>query len=50
MSMSNEKIVNYTDVVPKNVNFTKLEENERTNGQLIGYPRYKHNGSEGKFE
>ncbi len=35
-----ETIVNYTDFTPANISFTKLEENERSNGQLVGYPRY----------
>jgi hypothetical protein len=47
--MSKEAVINYTDIIPENVNFTKLEENERSNGQLIGYPRYLHNGTEGKM-
>ena len=42
--------INYTEFEPKNLTFTKLEENERTNGQLIGYPRYKKNGTEISLE
>lgn len=36
--------VNYTDFNPANLKFTKLEENDRSNGQLVGYPRYNKNG------
>jgi len=36
----------YTEFNPKDLKFTNLEENERTNGQLIGYPRYTINGLE----
>ena len=36
----------YTEFNPKDLKFTNLEENEKTNGQLIGYPRYTINGSE----
>ena len=36
--------VNYIDFNPMDLKFTKLEENERSNGQLIGYPRYNRNG------
>jgi hypothetical protein len=40
MSNMSETIVNYTDFTPANLSFTKLEENDRSNGQLVGYPRY----------
>ena len=46
--MSN--IINYTEFEPENLTFTKLEENERTNGQLIGFPRYKKNGADIQLE
>jgi hypothetical protein len=38
--------INYTDFNPSNLKFTKLEENDRSNGQLIAYPRYNRNGME----
>jgi hypothetical protein len=38
--------VNYTDFNPSDLKFTKLEENDRSNGQLVGYPRYSKNGME----
>jgi len=38
--------INYTDFKTNNLKFTKLEENERSNGQLVGYPRYTKNGQE----
>jgi hypothetical protein len=38
--------INYTDFNPVNLKFTKLEENDRSNGQLVGYPRYNRNGIE----
>ena len=41
---------NYTEFIPANLTFTKLEENDRSNGQLIGYPRYSSNGSESSIE
>jgi len=41
-SISN--IINYTDFNPINLKFTKLEENDRSNGQLVGYPRYNKDG------
>lgn len=42
--------INYIEFEPENLTFTKLEENERTNGQLIGYPRYKKNGVDIQLE
>jgi len=35
-----------TDFKPSNLTFTKAEETETSNGQLISYPRYNHNGIE----
>lgn len=43
---SSSNTINYVDFEPSNLTFTKLEPNERTNGQLIGYPRYTKNGIE----
>lgn len=43
-------VTNYNDFKPANLSSTKLEENERSNGQLIGYPRYKDNGVDKKLE
>jgi hypothetical protein len=43
---STSNTVNYTDFNPADLKFTKLEENERSNGQLVGYPRYSKNGVE----
>lgn len=37
-------IINYTEFNPSNLKFTKLEENDRSNGQLVGYPRYNKDG------
>ena len=34
--------VSYTDLESKRLTFTDLEENERSKGQLIAYPRYDH--------
>lgn len=36
--------INYTEFNPSTLKFTKLEENERSNGQLVGYPRYNKDG------
>jgi hypothetical protein len=46
MNNSQEKITNYTEFNASKLNFTKLEENERSNGQLIAYPRYTSGESE----
>jgi hypothetical protein len=46
MNNSQEKITNYTEFNASKLNFTKLEENERSNGQLIAYPRYTLNDVE----
>ncbi len=35
----------YQDFIPKDLTFTKFEENERSKGQNIGYPRYKDDKS-----
>ena len=32
----------YTDVEASRLSFTKLEENDRSKGQKIAYPRYDH--------
>lgn len=48
--MQNTITVNYTDFNPANLSFTKLEENERSNGQLIGYPRFSHQGKDSSLE
>jgi hypothetical protein len=47
--MANEITVKYSDFDVKSLFFTKLEENSRSKGQLIAYPRYKNNktGTEG---
>jgi hypothetical protein len=47
--MANEITVKYCDFDVKSLFFTKLEENSRSKGQLIAYPRYKNNktGNEG---
>jgi len=44
MSIISTKTIKYTDFIPANLKFTKLEENDRSNGQSVGYPRYKQNG------
>lgn len=41
---STNNTTNYTDFNPSDLKFTKLEENERSNGQLVGFPRYTKNG------
>jgi hypothetical protein len=46
MNNSQEKITNYTEFNASKLSFTKLEENERSNGQLIAYPRYTLNDIE----
>lgn len=43
---STSNTINYTDFNPSDLKFTKLEENDRSNGQLVGYPRYNKNGIE----
>ena len=48
--MQNTITVNYSDFNPANLDFTKLEENERSNGQLIGYPRFSHQGKDSTLE
>ena len=47
--MANEGTVDYTKFNVKNLSFTKLEENSRSKGQLIAYPRYDPTNS-GKEE
>ena len=34
--------VSYVDLESKRLTFTDLEENDRSKGQLIAYPRYDH--------
>jgi hypothetical protein len=45
-SIDNQKksnsTVNYTDVDISKIHFTKLEENDRSKGQKISYPKYDH--------
>jgi hypothetical protein len=48
--MQNTITVNYSEFNPANLSFTKLEENERSNGQLIGYPRFSHSGKDSTLE
>jgi len=48
--MQNTVTVNYSDFNPEKLSFTKLEENERSNGQLIGYPRFSHDGKDSGLE
>ena len=48
--MQNSVTVNYSDFNPEKLSFTKLEENERSNGQLIGYPRFSHDGKDSALE
>jgi hypothetical protein len=43
---SSSNTINYTDFVASDLKFTKLEENDRSNGQLVGYPRYNKNNVE----
>jgi hypothetical protein len=43
---STSNTINYIDFNPADLKFTKLEENDRSNGQLVGYPRYNKNGVE----
>jgi len=50
MSYLQTIVRNYTDFKPEDLTSTKLEENDRSNGQLVGYPRYKENGVEKKLE
>jgi len=38
--MANEGTVEYNKFNVKNLSFTKLEENSRSKGQMIAYPRY----------
>jgi hypothetical protein len=46
-SKSNKELTtNYTDLKVDKIEFTKLEKNERTNGQKLAYPRYKPNGTD----
>ena len=44
--MQNTITVNYSEFNPANLSFTRLEENERSNGQLIGYQRFSHSGKD----
>ena len=48
--MQNTVTVNYSDFNPEKLSFTKLEENERSNGQLIGYPKFSHDGKDSGLE
>ena len=38
----NEYTTKYSDFEAERLTFTDLEENERSKGQLIAYPRYNH--------
>ena len=50
MSYLQTTVTNYNDFKPENLSSTKLEENDRSNGQLVGYPRYQVNKIETKLE
>ncbi len=40
--MSSQQVTTkFQDFIPSDLNFTKFEENERSKGQNLGYPRYK---------
>ena len=41
MSQSNELTMLYSHIIPNQIYATKLEDNERSKGQKIAYPRYK---------
>jgi len=45
--MANELLINYDKFQTSKLTFTKLEENSRSKGQSIAYPRYDSNGSGG---
>jgi hypothetical protein len=49
INMANEGTVEYNKFNVKNLSFTKLEENSRSKGQMIAYPRYDptNSGKEG---
>jgi len=48
--MSENKTITYKDFNPENLTFTKFEENDRSNGQLVSFPRYVHEGREVRVE
>ena len=37
---SNREVTDYTDFIPANLKFGKVEENERSKGQLLSYSNY----------
>jgi hypothetical protein len=43
--MASQQTTKYQELNPKDLTMTKFEENERSNGQLLGYPRYKSDGA-----
>lgn len=45
MSNASNEITNYTNFNPELLKFTKLEENDRSNGQLVGYVNYGETNS-----
>jgi len=50
MSYLQNTLVKHNDFKPENLNSTKLEENDRSNGQLMGYPRYNDNGIDKRIQ
>jgi hypothetical protein len=43
--MSSQQVTTkFQDFIPSDLTFTKFEENERSKGQNLGYPRYKKDG------
>jgi hypothetical protein len=48
--MTENKTITYKEFNPENLTFTKFEENDRSNGQLVSYPRYVHQGREVRIE
>jgi len=48
--MSENKTITYKEFKPENLTFTKFEENDRSNGQLVSFPRYVHEGKEVRVE
>jgi hypothetical protein len=45
MYSTTNEITNYSNFNPELLKFTKLEENDRSNGQLVGYVNYGENSS-----
>jgi hypothetical protein len=44
------KVINYSEINVEYISFKKLEENDKTNGQLIGFPQYNNKDEKVSFQ